>query len=232
MFTHTVSFLQTRRGLVVLIVTAILVFIVTQPPPPPREMFMGGDSSVDCSASGSYTGSHTYSVLTAAPLRGSIGCVNEAALKHRSVVEYDKQIPLHIFGPFEAGFTAFDPGASCLGFNYVVGGVDTGLAHAVISHLCGGRTMRVLDYCGGHAVPYHYHESMDCLYEASATPGLVGHSTKIGTLIDGNPLYGKYISVDGTAALPSDLDACGGRVGITPDSNGIRNLHFTHNYAS
>ena len=92
----------------------------------------------------------------------------------------------------------------CLGFNTIAGGVDTGLADAAISHLC-GKVRHVLDYCGGHASPYHYHQSMDCLYSSSSSAGLTGHSTRIGTAIDGHPLYGKFISVNGAAASPTDL---------------------------
>lgn len=57
---------------------------------------------------------------------------------------------------------------------------------------------------------------MDCLYEASTAENFIGHSTIIGTALDGNPLYGKYISVNGRSVEPSDLDACGGRIGVIP----------------
>ena len=63
-------------------------------------------------------------------------------------------------------------------------------------------------------MPYHYHERMTCLYEQDPQ---TGHSTRIGTAGDGNGIYGRFI--DG-GRLPNDLDACGGRFGITPDSNG------------
>jgi hypothetical protein len=84
-----------------------------------------------------------------------------------------------IYGPFEAGFSSSNPGVSCLGNNKVDGGVDTAVADAIISHLC-KKSISVLDYCGGHATPFHYHQSMHCLYNSSKT--LPGHSTKIGII--------------------------------------------------
>lgn len=60
------------------------------------------------------------------------------------------------------------------------------------------------------AQPYHFHEKMDCLFTADVN----NHSTKIGTALDGNPIYGKYIE---GGVIPTDLDACGGRVGTTGD---------------
>ena len=42
-------------------------------------------------------------------------------------------------------------------------------------------------------------------------------STRIGTALDGNGIYGKYVSHGQT---PTDLDVCGGRTGVTPDSAG------------
>jgi len=68
---------------------------------------------------------------------------------------------------------------------------------------------------------------MDCLFSSVSSPAkLVGHSTKIGTALDGNPIYGKYISVNGIATLPTDLDACGGRVGFTPDSPDVQIYYY------
>ena len=56
---------------------------------------------------------------------------------------------------------------------------------------------------------------MSCLYESDAS---TGHSTRVGTAFDGNGIYGKYIGKN--EKVPTDLDACGGRTGVTPDSNG------------
>ena len=106
-------------------------------------------------------------------------------------------------------------GMSCLGENTVPGGVDTNLADHMVEAFCGaGSDIQVLDSCGGHAVPYHYHERMSCLYTSDP---LTNHSTRIGTAGDGNGMYGPYIE---GGVLPQDVDACGGRFGVTPDSNG------------
>ena len=109
---------------------------------------------------------------------------------------------------------------SCLGNFVLPGGVDTQTAEAVMANVCSVTDLGLLDYCGGHANPYHYHQSMSCLY----TPDSVtGHSTRIGTAGDGNGIYGAF--VDG-GLVPTDLDACGGRYGITPDSNGQRVYYY------
>lgn len=55
---------------------------------------------------------------------------------------------------------------------------------------------------------------MSCLYKEDSANH---HSTRVGTALDGNGIYGH--NIDGGCA-PTDLDACGGRTGVTPDSNG------------
>ena len=55
---------------------------------------------------------------------------------------------------------------------------------------------------------------MSCLYSADPT---TEHSTRVGTALDGNGIYGH--NIDG-GCEPIDLDACGGRTGVTPDSGG------------
>lgn len=62
-------------------------------------------------------------------------------------------------------------------------------------------------------IPF-YHERMSCMYEADPA---TGHSTRIGTAADGNGIYGHNIA---GGCEPTDLDWCGGRTGVTPDSNG------------
>jgi hypothetical protein len=54
---------------------------------------------------------------------------------------------------------------------------------------------------------------MSCLYSDSGN----GHSTRIGTALDGHGIYGSNIE---GGQPPDDLDVCGGRRGVTPDSNG------------
>lgn len=110
---------------------------------------------------------------------------------------------------------------SCLGDRTIPGGIDTDLAQHMVEHLCPGTAKRILDSCGGHAVPYHYHERMSCLFTDDAASG---HSTRIGTALDGNGIYGSRI--DGGVA-PTDLDACGGRMGVTPDSGGEEVYYYS-----
>jgi len=171
-----------------------------------------GVSSVSCPTNGGFTGSSEYiggTTALAAPLRNTIACVDNPV----------DSSELLIYGPFEAGFSnaqlsqffgCQNPSAS------VVGGVDTLTAEEMVVEMCNldPEEVQILDVCGGHANPYHYHERMGCLY--SSDP-VTGHSTRIGTALDGSGLYGKFIS-DGIA--PTDLDACGGRWGVTPDSDG------------
>jgi len=122
--------------------------------------------------------------IKAAPLRGSVGCIDMAPLATRptataggSTVDAN-----NIYGPMENGFSSAQPGASCLGSNVLKGGIDTNVAEAVMDAFCGGTFGTVLGYCGGHATPFHYHERMTCLYSATAS----GHSSRIGTASDGN----------------------------------------------
>ena len=85
-------------------------------------------------------------------------------------------------------------------------------------------TTTILDVCGGHVVPYHYHVHMTCLYTSDPT---TRHSTRIATMLDDRGLYGKYV---GFNTKPTDLDACGGRTGITPDSNGVAVYYYMVQY--
>jgi len=159
----------------------------------------------------------TYAGPAAAPLRGSVGCVDQEAYVLRDLttdpVNRD-QDAFNIYGPMEAGFQSSVPGMSCLGDTTVPAGIDTLLAENVVKNVCSDDTIEVLDACGGHAVPYHYHERMSCLYTSDST---TDHSTRVGTAADGNGIYGMYIDA---GVLPTDLDVCGGRSGVTPDSNG------------
>jgi len=123
----------------------------------------------------------------------------------------------NIYGPMEAGFTSSN--FACLGSEEVSGGHDTKLAEYMAEHIC-QQGVTVLDTCGGHANPYHYHERLDCLYTDDPT---TGHSTRVGTAMDGNGIYGHHI--DG-GVVPCDLDACGGRTGVTPDSGGERVYYY------
>ena len=59
----------------------------------------------------------------------------------------------------------------------------------------------VLEECGGHANPYHYHERMTCLY---TTDEPSGHSTTTATMLDGKMLYG----TQGLAELAKECKNC------------------------
>ena len=201
-------------------------------PMPPGGCPTGGASgaaSVSCPTSGTtFTGSTDYigKGPKAAPLRGNVGCIDLDVLQNKRPTTTtgvkpgeDPAVPVNIYGPMENGFTSSQPGASCLGTNELPGGVDTNLAEGVINKYCAGagETVSLLDYCGGHATPYHYHERLTCLYGDSEDAATKGHSTRIGTALDGNGIYGHLIT---GGCEPIDLDICGGRTGITPDSNG------------
>eukprot|EP00937_MAST-01D_sp_MAST-1D-sp2_P006399 g6399.t1 len=171
-----------------------------------------------------YAGETSYigAGLKAAPLRGNVACVDAGPLATRPTAtvgsrgDYDAT---NIYGPIEDGFSSSVPGMSCLGSTSVQSGIDTNVAEAIVLKIC-GTAVEVLDSCGGHAVPYHYHERLQCLYSADAA---TNHSTRVGTALDGNGIYGKYIT---GGVLPTDLDACGGRVGVTPDSGGVEVYYY------
>ncbi len=73
---------------------------------------------------------------------------------------------------------------------------------------------------------YHFHQNFTCLYNYGT--GATGHSTKIGvttpssTSITARNIYGKY---EATQASPSDLDACNGHFGYTPESPSTNVYH-------
>jgi len=168
-------------------------------------------SHVTCPTSGGYTGDSAYigQGPQAAPLLGSLGCVD-------SPMDSSK---LLIYGPFEDGFpnSQLVELFNCANSSASISGrVDTKIAGEWAAYQCDvpDSDIQILDDCGGHAVPYHYHEKMTCLYTQNS---ITNHSTRVGTALDGNGIYGKYIN---GGVVPRDLDACGGRSGVTPDSNG------------
>ena len=190
----------------------------------------GAGAHFACPVAGetAYTGTEAYKTgqPSAAPLRGNVGCVDQGPLATRPKGKAGRTVldASNIYGAMEAGFTKNQPGAACLaaGNNLpdfeLPGGVDTNLAEAIMHKACEARggvfSQALLDYCGGHADPFHYHERMNCLYTADPA---TGHSTRIGTAADGNGIYGHNIE---GGCEPTDLDWCGGRTGVTPDSQG------------
>jgi len=131
-----------------------------------------------------------------------------------------------IYGPFDAGFQAGFI-RDCPGHPAIDAGTDTKLAVDFLRSICPDVPQNpILNDCGGHAQPFHYHEFLTCLY----TGGAAGHSTRAADIThpDGTQgLYGKYES---TGMLPREagnpLDACNGHFGVTPDSNGEVVYHY------
>uniref|UniRef100_A0A7S2RQQ2 YHYH domain-containing protein n=1 Tax=Mucochytrium quahogii TaxID=96639 RepID=A0A7S2RQQ2_9STRA len=173
----------------------------------------GLEGAITCPDSGNYTGDSNYigKGPMAAPLRGAVACVDNPI----TVTAAGRtQVAALIYGPMENGFTTDQLRMFflCTADEGIQGGIDTGLAEEIAEYVCNQTEdeLSILDSCGGHALPYHYHEKMTCLYTNSSN----GHSTRIGTALDGRGIYGKYIE---GGVLPDDLDACGGRYGTPPD---------------
>lgn len=84
-----------------------------------------------------------------------------------------------------------------------------------------------LDACNGHPLPdggtYHYHGVPYCITDDLDVAG--DHSSLIGVLLDGFPVYGP--NGEGGAAA-TDLDECSGHDGATPEfPNGVYHYHLT-----
>ena|GEM_PF-623457 len=86
-----------------------------------------------------------------------------------------------------------------------------------------------IDACNGHPLAsgasYHYHGVPYCITDTVDVPG--EHSTIIGVLLDGFPVYGSS-DVGGVALTNADLDECSGHFGPTPEfPEGIYHYHLT-----
>ena len=83
----------------------------------------------------------------------------------------------------------------------------------------------LLNECGGHANPFHYHQRMTCLHTNDAG---TGHSTSVGTMLDGKMLYGKWEDFNAVPPLAAyDLvDACNGHFGTNPNSPATEVYHY------
>eukprot|EP00756_Hemistasia_phaeocysticola_P010869 Hpha_TRINITY_DN15056_c0_g4::TRINITY_DN15056_c0_g4_i1::g.126089::m.126089 len=95
-------------------------------------------------------------------------------------------------------------------------GLDVPTCEAKLTHSCGTSNVRyelMLDTCGGHAMPYHYHNDLACDYDHN----LAGHSPLIGIALDGRGIYGLYES---RPNAPANLDACNGHTAATPAFGG------------
>ena len=191
-----------------------------------------GDNTGDitCTKGQQATGDSSK-IGTGTALLGAIACTDPGAVAYRRTLPESVAGPIdsggttdglatvNIYGPFEAGFTNALPGMSCLGTNAVAGGIDTSTAELVIQHLCSDATLKIIDTCGDHASPRHFHEYLtDCLTSRTTSGG----SSRLGTAADGRGIYGKYGPSD---TLPT-LDACGAINAPTPDSNGASVVHY------
>jgi hypothetical protein len=78
-----------------------------------------------------------------------------------------------------------------------------------------------VDECNGHPLQdgktYHYHGVPKCITEKVDIQGK--HSTMIGVLKDGFPIYGDK-GENGVLITNEELDKCGGHTGPTPEFSG------------
>jgi hypothetical protein len=86
-----------------------------------------------------------------------------------------------------------------------------------------------VDECNGHTLQegndYHYHGIPTCITEVVDVSG--EHSTMIGILEDGFPVYGNK-DEGGIEITNSELDECSGHFGVTPEfTNSIYHYHLT-----
>lgn len=138
-----------------------------------------------------------------APLRGRVGMTLSG---------------VNIYGPEEAGFGVGSNPKPCHdGSGKCWAGVDVPTCETSLDLTCNGTDNvnhgLMLDTCGGHALPYHYHNDMACDYDHT----VAAHSPLIGLSLDGYGVYGLYESfADGKQAKPSDLDACNGHTHEVP----------------
>lgn len=151
---------------------------------------------------------------SAAPLRGRIGLTRAG---------------VNIYGPEEAGFGIGRTPKPCTdGTGTCPPGLDVPTCEDSLTTTCGGSDKvqhgLMLDTCGGHAMPYHYHADNACDYDHS----VAGHSPLIGWGLDGIGIYGLY---EDHPTKPSDLDACNGHVSDVPadDEFGVP-AHAVYHY--
>ena len=111
-----------------------------------------------------------------APRRGTTGNANDGQL---------------VYGPMEAGFSADQTTQNfgCTNGLTLLGGIDTLMAermvHAQAAQGFCNADVSILNDCGGHARPFHYHERLSCLHTNDPT---TGHSTSVAVMLDGKTL--------------------------------------------
>ncbi len=88
----------------------------------------------------------------------------------------------------------FQQGQVCQGI--CDAGTDLTMCGASLEYQCGTSAINkkmLLDDCGGHASPYHYHADLKCEYaNPTDTNTNGGHSPVIGFGLDGRGLYGRW----------------------------------------
>lgn len=102
-----------------------------------------------------------------------------------------------------------------------------GTSVAIDSNFTNTDGVPFIDSCSGHPLPsgdsYHYHGVPYCITDVVDTDA--EHSVIIGLLRDGYPIYGPQ--GEGGSA-PTDLDACSGHTGPTPEfPGGVYHYHLT-----
>jgi len=121
----------------------------------------------------------------------------------------------NVYGPMEAGFGDGQPEAcSTSGVATCQAGLDVPTCEAKIRYECqegGGDVLArmLLDDCGGHAMPYHYHVPTRCEYSQHDSSV---HSPLIAIALDGYGVYGVW---EDDGEFPA-LDACNGHYGTVP----------------
>jgi len=143
------------------------------------------------------------------PLSGTVACIDLDLLGAFPKSDGNGSA---IFGPMENLITKKKDFA-CMRGNGDIRGVDTYVAELMVGYQCKTEvTIEGLDVCEDKK------HNFDCL---RATDMSSGHSLRIGTALDGRGVYGPNVATsDGLGKAATDLDACGGRFGVTPDSNG------------
>ena len=118
---------------------------------------------------------------------------------------------------FEAGFTL---GQACdNGKGTCPAGLDVPMCEKALEVMCGKSNVKVgmlMDSCGGHAMPYHFHMDMACERRRNEVTisKSADHDALVGIALDGRGIYGMNERTH--SVRPTDLDACGGHVGEVP----------------
>lgn len=136
----------------------------------------------------------------------------------RGIIAYTARSGVSIYGSFEAGFSL---GQACKNSKgSCASGLDLEVCEYKLIKDCGNQYVSyemLLDECGGHASPYHYHKDLRCNYNRSS---IGPHSSLIGFALDGRGIYGLW---EQNGQAPTNLDACGGHYGPVPATtiNGV-----------